>query len=134
MTTFSSVIYGEPPSRKDFWKLSRTGEGDILLSQQDPNSKWHRDAVEILRAEYNRKGKLKGLLTLEATFVVRRLKTMQELLEALTDVLKKVCIESEYQIIETDLKLVKETEVVDGNLKPCMTEFVIKEYNASKET
>jgi hypothetical protein len=113
-------ITGEPPSKRDFWKVGRDANHNPVFYMVDNRSLWTVNAEKTVRKQI--KKQISGEITLLITAIFKNFKKPGEVIDAIVGILKNSCLEKDTIVKHVDYKVA----YVDDNKIPEIY-FIIKQ-------
>jgi MoaA/NifB/PqqE/SkfB family radical SAM enzyme len=86
-------IIGEPPSRRDFWKITRDSNNNPVIYMVNKRSLWTINAETTVKKQI--KETITGEVELSLTAILKREKKPGEVIDAMIDILKNSCLDKE---------------------------------------
>ena len=121
-------IFGQPPAtRKEFWDIGKTDNGNFLLFQKEHLSAWTRTNMGYLKQKYKNFKRYRGEVAIEAHFKVTGDVNPVDLGDVLCFLLERIFIYKRSQVQSIKVEI----EKVDGkDAEDLFTEFTILDLNS----
>lgn len=113
-------ITGEPPSRRDFWKVGRDANNNPVFYMVNNRSLWTVNAEKTVKKQI--KNEINGEVSIVLTAILKRQKKPGEVIDAMIDIFKNSCLSKEALIKRVDYQV----EYVDDDQLPEIL-FIIKQ-------
>lgn len=96
-------IIGEPPSRRDFWKVGRDSNNNPVFYMVNNRSLWTVNAEKTVKKQI--KQQVSGEVSVMITAILKRNKKPGEVIDAIIDILKNSCLEKETVVKRVDYQV-----------------------------
>ena len=96
-------IIGEPPSRRDYWKVSRDAKDNPVFYMVDKRSLWTVNAEKQVKRQI--KEVIDGEVMITLTAILKRSKKPGDVIDAMIGILRNSCLSKEAIIKRVDYQV-----------------------------